>query len=75
MYYICRFNGFKFEAKQAIDAIATRASYQGLNEVILLTNAIKNCNYLLNTGEKTKPLNKLSKTYCMLQARYKLVNV
>jgi hypothetical protein len=57
VYKLCvvsirRFNGFKFEAKQAIDAIAVRASYQGLHDVILLTNAVKNCSYLLNTGEK-----------------------
>lgn len=40
--YFAMFNGFKYEALQAIEAVAVRAGYQGLNDVILLTNAIKN---------------------------------
>lgn len=53
--YFAMFNGVKYEASQAMDAIAFRASYQGLNDVILLTNAIKNCIYLLNTDQSENP--------------------
>lgn len=51
--FLNRFNEFKDKPRLVIDsieAVTARAHYQGLNDVIMITNAITNRYYSFNAG-------------------------